>query len=320
MIFVASDGVRIHCQSRVRPDARADVLVLHGLGEHSGRYAEFAERLGRGGYNVHLLDWRGHGCSEGLTGHVAEFAQFHRDIASWVVYLVEHELLRKDRPVFLFGHSMGGLIALDFLLNFRDAPVQKFAGLALSSPAVGVLNPAAMLKPALDFRLPALLEQLHFPNGIAVDDLMHDKKKRAEFLADPLVHRKITISLFREMLGAIERVRDPKTALPLPVLLLYAGDDRIVDPEAEQKFAKNLKAKDKEVHGFRGFYHEIFNETKREEAYARFLDWLKKWTTPAKIKVRSSAKSSASKATAKGILRSRPARKATSTSISRKQR
>jgi len=318
MIFVASDGVRIHCRSHIRESARADVLVLHGMGEHSGRYEEFAARLGRAGCNVHLMDWRGHGCSEGLSGHVVDFNQFHRDFEGWVAGLEANGKLSKERPLFLFTHSLGGLIAVDYFLSFRDANPPQLAGLVLSSPAVGILNPAAILKPVFDLRFPALLEQLHFPNGIKAADLTHDKEKRAEYDNDPLVHGKITISLFRGMLAAIERATIAKSAFPCPVLVIYAEDDRVVDPEAVQKFAKNLKAEDKEVRGFRGFFHEVFNETKRDEAYKLLVGWLDKWTKPAKKNKSSSAKSSAHAPTAKATSRSLPVKKARSTSTSKR--
>lgn len=310
MIFLASDGIRIHCKSCTRENAKGDVLVLHGMGEHLGRYAEFAERLNKAGYNAHLMDWRGHGCSEGLSGHVEKFSQFFKDIESWIQFLEGQGLLDPIRPKFLFGHSMGGLIALDFAFHHRDAFVHSLDGIALSSPAVGVLNPIVLLKPVFDLALPGMLKQLHFPNGIKPEQLSHDKEILKEYANDPLVHNKVTIGLVREMLAAIDRVRRNKSALPFPALVLYGDQDSIVDPEALQKFAKNLQAVDKEVKEFRGFFHEVFNEKKRAQAYEIFLDWLNRWAKPQKQKAatrkstKSSSKSSGKKASVKAISRS----------------
>ena len=320
MIFSADDGTKPFSRSLLADDARGELLVIHGLGEHSGRYEEFSAHALKAGWSVHLLDLRGHGRSEGLGGHADNFRVFQGDLLAWLAALERESLLDERLPRVVFGHSMGGLIALEAFTPL------KASALALSAPAVAILSHFAQAKPLLDFGLPAMLERLHVPTGLKPEALSRDPEEQKAYARDPLVRKNLTIALFRGMLGAMEGLRGQVMAFEVPVAVFFGEADPIVDPRAMRKFANSLEAQDKEVHEFRGCLHEVFHDLKKAEAYARFEKWLKKCADQQpqqkqqSKKSKSSAKSSARGVIAKATSRSPRAKKAISTSTSKKRR
>lgn len=316
MIFTATDGLRIYYQSESPAYApKADLLIVHGLGEHLGRYDRLAADLCAEGIQVHRLDLRGHGRSEGIRGHVQNFQQFFSDLDEWQRSLKAAGLLDSSRPRFLLGHSLGGLIAMDYCLHCESEPASRILGLILTSPAFNPRTFATALKPFLDLPVLAAVEQLHFPSGIEAKYLSHEREVIEEFNADPLVHGKITLRLFRELLTAAERVLQTKKDLPVPVLAFVAEEDHLVDSVTTIKFIEKISGS-KELHLVRGAYHEIFNERKRKQAIGTLLRWMKEWSGPIATKTsdKNSSRSSVSAATKKGTSRSRRAKRARSIS------
>lgn len=304
MILQSADGTRLYSESLRVKNARGSLLVVHGLGEHSGRYHELAEEARSLKLDVHLFDLRGHGRSQGVRGHFTDIAEHHRDLDAWLNHLVASRDLRTDRPCYLLGHSLGGLIATTFSAQYvARPPLPEFAGLILSAPAFGIpWRPTRPLESRLVRHLPKMLRTVHVPTGIRPEDLSHDKDAVRAYREDPLNHSWITPAAFLALERAIEELPDVLPKIDLPVLFLLNGKDRVVETAAADRFAKKLSVAHPgtvEVKIFQRFFHEAFHETGKERALLELKKWILKQLLPKSKK--GSSRSSASGATAKGI-------------------
>lgn len=319
MIVRSSDGASIFFESSRVPNARGALLVIHGLGEHSGRYAELVKEARGLRLDVHLIDLRGHGRSSGTRGHFQSLEEIHQDIDAWMKHLVEAGDLKASLPCFLLGHSFGALVALTFAARYVPGPLYPhFSGLILSSPLMGVKwNPARALEAQLARRTPKFLQSLQIPTGIKFADLTHDEAEVARCQTDPLMHQWITPAGFLAMERGMNSLPKLVAQLNLPMLFLVSGQDKVVNPLATLGFAKKCSVAHPgkvEVRVFHNFYHEPFNELKKDRAFLELKKWilrcLPRNTIPSK---KNSSKSSASEATAKATSRSLRAKRAPST-------
>lgn len=308
MIFKSSDGTLIFCESFRAVKARGTILVIHGLGEHSGRFGEFAKECLKLKIDVHVLDLRGHGRSQGVRGHFSSMEELHGDIDSWLGHLVGTSELT-EQPCFLFGHSLGGLIATTYAAKYVQRPLYpKLHGLILSAPALGLrMNPLKLLEANLARKLPSFFRTIQVPAGIDPSFLSHDKEAVKKYKADPLVHSWITPAAFTAIEAAIATLPGLVADLDLSCLFLIPGKDKVVDSVATQKFAAKLSVAHSgkvEVKNFHSFFHESFHELKKERAYLELKKWILKCLLPAKPNnsKKNSSKSSAKGATARASL------------------
>ena len=266
--FTASDGDNLavqdwHLPEEVRP--RATVLVVHGLGEHGHRYDRFARTLNGWGFTVRSYDQYGHGDSGGVRGALPQSARFIDDLAD----IVESTRSRQPGvPLVLLGHSMGGLVAASFVAR-GVAPVDA---LVLSSPALATrLTPVQKLLMAI---VPRIAPNLAVGNGLDPAYLSHDPAVVAAYRADTRVHDRITGRLAAFFQEEGERVRGAAPQWTVPTLLLYAGDDRMVDPAGSREFAERAPQSLVTARCFPDLWHEIFNERDSEPVYAALRQWL----------------------------------------------
>jgi alpha-beta hydrolase superfamily lysophospholipase len=250
------------------PLARASLLVVHGLSEHSGRYEEFGHALAESGINVYALDLRGHGASEGRRGHVERFDHYLQDLDRFRSEI--QGTTESDLPLFVLGHSMGGLIVARYIEEYES----PFQGAIITSPwlatAMAVPRWKAMAASFLNKFLPSL------PIDADVDDryLSHDPLIITRYREDPLVHGKITPRLFAEASQAMGLVMQRSERIRIPVLLLLAGDDRIVDTRKSEAFARSLTAPDVTIRVLPEYYHEVLNDYDRETVFKEIHDWI----------------------------------------------
>ena len=266
--FTASDGDNLavqdwHLPPEVQP--RATILVVHGLGEHAGRYDALALRLNAWGFAVRSYDQYGHGESGGTRGGLSQPRRLLDDLAD----LVESTRHRApDLPLVLLGHSLGGLVAASFAAH----QVLPIDGLVLSSPLLQLrLNSVQKLMLSV---MPKLAPKLTVGNGLDPGFLSHDPAVVAAYRRDPLVHDRISGRLAAFMASECELVRARASAWSVPTLLLYAGNDRIVDPEGSRSFAAHAPRDLVIAKRFDGLYHEIFNERDAEPVFAALRQWL----------------------------------------------
>ncbi|MFZ4479388.1 MAG: alpha/beta hydrolase [Rhodoferax sp.] len=266
--FVASDGDNLAIQDwplEHGQPLRGVVLLVHGLGEHAGRYEHVARRLNEWGYAVRGHDQFGHGESGGPRGGLPSAHRLLDDLADIVDST--RSRMSRDTPLILLGHSMGGLVAARFVaLGIR--PVE---GLVLSSPALDPgLNAFQKLLVAL---LPKIAPDLRVGNGLDASLISHDPAVVAAYRLDKLVHDRVSARLARFIADGGPATVAAASDWKVPTLLLYAGADKLVNPAGSRAFAANAPQRVVSARCFEALYHEIFNELDAGPVF----DELKKW-------------------------------------------
>lgn len=248
-------------------EVKAVILIVHGLGEHSGRYANLAARLAPLGYAFYGLDHLGHGKSDGEREVVQHFEDYTAPLAS---YTMRVKCWQPDRPIFLLGHSMGGLIACHYLLD-RQA---DFRGAIISAPAIKV---GENITP-LTITMSKLLSVIAPKAGVLALDaslISRDPQVVRAYAEDPLVfHGKTPARLGAEMLKAMMRVSAEVGAISLPLFIIQGSEDKLVAPAGAQMLYDRCGSADKTFKVYEGLYHEVHNEPERETMFRDLEAWL----------------------------------------------
>ncbi len=268
--FRATDGLELYRQWW-RPDdvPRAVLAVVHGFGEHSGRYGNLVDWFVPKGFAVHALDQRGHGRSPGQRGHIPGFAQVRDDVRAFLDAVRGAE--GQDLPTFLIGHSQGGLTVLNYALHDPEGLAGVVAsGPLLSSPGVSPL----LLQ--LSKLFSKIWPTMSLNVGLDATALSHDREVVEAYVADPLVHGKASARLGVEVMEAVEWTQAHAADLRLPLLIVHGGADRLCSPEASRRFFENVTFADKERIEYKGFYHEVFNEVGKEKVLSDVEAWLER--------------------------------------------
>ena len=263
----SADGTALFFRSWRGPSPRASVAVVHGLGEHSGRYDHVGAFLAARGYDCWAGDVRGHGLSPGPRVHVDDFG-LYADDAGAVLDLAR----AAGGPLFLIGHSQGGLVALLRALRHPEG----LAGVVVSSPYLAAHPDAApkSVKLALAAVLLRVSPGFLIGSGLPTGALSHDPAVERDYLADPLVSRKASPAWLRAARRAQEEVKAGAPRFPVPVLVMAAGDDRLVDPAAVREWAARAPAATTTFVEWPGFFHEMFNEVGKERVLERVVEWM----------------------------------------------
>lgn len=256
----APDGLKVFYRCARAPQERARLVICHGLGEHSGRYANVIAPLLSRGISVWAPDLRGHGQSEGPRGHVAAFDRYLDDLAV-VVHIARREA-PPEMACFLLGHSLGGLVALRLAQRSPDL----VDGLVLSSPSLGLTVHVPALKSLLGKALSLLWPSFSMANELDPTRLSHDPAVVQAYIDDPLVHNRVSARWFTEFLAAMQAANREAFRLSLPCLLQLAGDDHLTSVTAAEAFFQGLGAADRTLRRYDGLYHEIYNAPDEERA------------------------------------------------------
>jgi alpha-beta hydrolase superfamily lysophospholipase len=267
--LTASDGENIAVLDWFLEDhvtSRGTVLIVHGLGEHAARYNNTARTLNHWGFSVRSYDQYGHGDSGGLRGALPHEHRLFDDLADVVDETRHH--MRSTEPLILLGHSMGGLVAAQFVLR----KIRRVDALVLSSPAFDPgLN---LLQKMLLATLPKFAPNLRVGNGLKVKYLSRDPKVVRDYQQDSMVHNRISARLAQFIAREGADVLDAAPAWTMPTLLMYAGSDLLVNPAGSRKFAQVAPKSVVYSHCYEHMYHEIFNEPDRMLAFERMRAWL----------------------------------------------
>lgn len=263
-----SPGTNLFTQCWTPPgEAVAAVAVIHGYGEHTGRYELLAQALVPHGYAVHAVDLPGHGRSSGRRGHIDDFGEY---VASASALIRTLRRRHAGRPVVLLGHSLGGLIAVRQAQSGSEPPDL----LVLSSPLIRLALPVSGAKLAAARLLARVAPARDIGNPLRAEDLSHDAEVVNACYSDCLIHRVATARWAVETLAAQKAALAAAPGLQLPLLLQYGGADAITDPGGSETLFAAVGSRDKTSRRYDGFFHEIYNETGRDIVFADLLRWL----------------------------------------------
>jgi len=267
--YNSQDGLNIFYRRYKADPEKAVMVIAHGLGEHSGRYVNVVERLVPKGITICAPDFRGHGKSDGKRGHVLSFGEYLEDL-----HPIVETALKEKKPgmkCFLLGHSMGGLIAINYAIRRQ----KTIDGLIISSPSLGVAVKVPAIKAALGKVMSSLWPGLSLNNELDASKISHDDKVVTAYKNDPLVHDRVSARWYTEFLSAMENANKEAQNIKVPVLMQIAGDDHLVNAGASKSFFGKLAIKDKMLHVYDGLYHEGYNE--RENDRKIVIDDLETW-------------------------------------------
>jgi alpha-beta hydrolase superfamily lysophospholipase len=251
------------------------LLIVHGLAEHSGRYMNVVNHFVPLGYAVYGIDHIGHGKSDGTRAYVKRFDDYRNTLK---VYFDMIYRWQPDKPIFLVGHSMGGLISAVYLLDHQA----ELVGAVLSGAVVKVpsnITPATLL---LGKMLSALIPRFGLL-GLDVNGVSRDPGVVRAYVSDPLVHTgKTTARLAAEMLKAMKYVSSQANKITLPIIIVQGSADKLVDPAGAQMLYDTVSSTDKEIRIYEGFYHEVFNEPEHDKVLRDVERWLEAHLGPRK--------------------------------------
>ncbi len=248
--------------------AQGLALIVHGLGEHSGRYRHVAAALTAAGFHCFGIDQLGHGKSGGLRGFIPDLRLAVDDLRCLYEIATEHDT---HKPVFLLGHSMGSLTCLEFTLRYPD----RLSGIALSGVAINgeYTRPAWLVKLCL-FAADYIPKLRLSPPG-SPRDLSHDDEIVNEWWDDPLIDRGMwRVGTSAALLLASRRIRQSAPQLTLPILALHGSDDHLVPASGAFFLQQNVSSTDVSVKIYEGMRHELVNETCRDEVIQTLTDWM----------------------------------------------
>jgi alpha-beta hydrolase superfamily lysophospholipase len=261
-------GIRIFFRWQPVEDARAVAVIIHGFADHSGRYGHVFEALAAAGIATLAIDKRGHGRSTGRRGFINRYEEYVDDVET-ALNLAE---ARADgKPLFLLGHSLGGLSVSRYLI---DRGGRRLKGAVLSSPALGVALAVPAWKDTLGQVMSKVWPSLAIPAGIEAHQVSRDKDIVAAYAADPLVFTSATARWYTETLASQAWVHARAQTIETPMLVLQAGEDSLVDPEATARFHGNLASDDKAFIRYDGLYHEVMNEPERAQVLGDVIAWI----------------------------------------------
>lgn len=263
--ITAGDNVQLFWRAW-EPDVpvRGTVCLVHGLGEHSGRYEHVAAAYVRAGIAFHAIDLRGHGRSEGPRGHTPSLTQWHDDI--------ELLLSRTDpeKSRILYGHSLGGALALSFGLHRPE----KLSGVLVTGPSLRISAEVPPVKAFMGKVMASILPTFSQRSGLIAADLSHDPLVVQAYIDDPLVHDRVSSRLFVDMLAAGEEMLERAADFHLPVFLINAEIDRLCDRTATEEFYAAVGSPDKTLHIWPTLFHEVHNEPEKDQVIREMVEWV----------------------------------------------
>jgi len=246
---------------------KAVLLVVHGLAEHCGRYGNMVNCFVPRGYAVYGLDHIGHGQSEGTRVYVDQFNDFTDNVK---IYFDMIRQWQPDIPIFVVGHSMGGLISTIYLLEHQN----ELTGAVLSAPLIKAGDETSALTITLANIISRILPKLPLVQ-VEAEGVSRDPAIVQAYIDDPLVYNgKVTARLGAELINAMRQAEAEAAAINLAILILQGGDDPLVNPAGAQMLYDHVRGVDKQIKIYDGLYHEIFNEPEHEQVLSDVETWL----------------------------------------------
>jgi alpha-beta hydrolase superfamily lysophospholipase len=268
--FIAYGKLPLYCQSwKPNIPTVAALIIVHGLSEHSARYMNLVNKLVPQGVTVHTFDHRGHGRSaKKLVAHVDSWVEYREDLRAFVNRVATIE---SNTPLFLMGHSMGGLIAANYVLHYP----QGLQGVILSAPPLGDAGVSPLLRLAARM-VSAIKPDTIFNSGLELSGISRDPLAVSAYQNDPLIHGKITARWSVEFFKAVKWSGDHAADFQPPVLIFHGDADTLVPIAGSRAFYDRIQQADKRYITYKGGYHESLSDIHHEQVVADIEDWLMK--------------------------------------------
>jgi len=267
--FLGVGRVRLYYQSwHPSEKSRALLILIHGLGSHSDIFSNLVQKLVTFDYAVYGLDLRCHGRSSGQRGYINSWDEFREDLT---IFLELIRTTNNNLPIFLVGHSLGGLIVVDYIL---DRP-ENISGAIALAPALGKVG-VSPLKLKLAKILDRICPRFFLRTGIDPAQYTRDKTLIEKYKQDPLIHHVATARLTAECFRVQKKILKQKNSLKIPLLVLHGGGDVITYPGATRKFIKKANLRYFQFKEYPGVAHDIQNDPDRELVFKDICDWLTK--------------------------------------------
>jgi alpha-beta hydrolase superfamily lysophospholipase len=246
-------------------NTKAVIILIHGLGEHIQRYIYWADLFKKEGFGFVGVDLPGHGRSEGKRGNIKSYALIGEMID---ILLKSCNQTFPGIPVYIYGHSLGGGIVLDYLLRRKP----RVKGAIVTSPWLRLSFEPARIKLIMSSVMKNLLPGLIQPSGLNVSHISHDEAVVEKYKTDPLVHGKISVSLFHGAMTAAKYSLTHASELKVRTLILHGSDDMITSPEGSREFAEKTGMAELKI--WEGGYHELHNEPFKDEVFKYIMNWI----------------------------------------------
>ena len=241
-------------------EAKGVIVIVHGAMEHHGRYEALADMWRYLGFHVVMGDLPAHGTTSRNRGHITSFDEYIEEVKTWIKEAKKYYL-----PLFLYGHSMGGLIVIRVLQETK----MDVQGVILTSPCLGVLSTPKMPLRTIAKVLNVVAPKMQFHSNITVEMATSNHEIRDAMENDSLFLRKVSVRWYSELIKAIEVAHEKQNEFPdVPLLLMQACEDKLVDKTRVRNWFDSLKISDKSYKEWPNCYHELFNEDEKDEIFA----------------------------------------------------
>jgi len=263
------DGLPLFAQAW-EPQTKVEgvICLVHGLGEHSSRYEHWAGKLTSAGFALLAFDLRGHGRSGGKRGDTPSYNHFAEDI-----YIMLDQAAKEfpGTPAFLYGHSLGGMLVLYYLI--KNKPDIK--GAVVTSPGLRTMLDQQKGKVTALRILEPIIPKITMPNGLELEGLSKDTDVVDKYRNDPLVHDRVSLRMGKGMIDTIDYIFSNASKIDIPLLLMHGSSDRITYHQGSEEIAEKINS-ECTLKIWDGLFHELHNEPEKDQVYDYLLDWLNK--------------------------------------------
>ena len=265
--FTGGDGLALYYQAWLPSSPpRATLINLHGLGDHSGLYPSIAAHFPGHGFAVYAYDMRGNGRSPGQRAYLGSWNEYRSDLHAFIQQV---RIWQPGSPIFVLGHSLGGLVVLDYALYFPAG----VSGVIAAAPPLGKVGVPPLLM-ALGRVMSRIWPRFSLEVGMDLSGLARDPTVIQSVLADPLFHRRGTARLSTEVTAAIARVQARAGDLSVPLLIVHGSADRMVPPEGSREFFQKVRHPIRQFREYPDAYHGLFADWDQEQVLADVERWL----------------------------------------------
>ena len=266
--FEGIGGLKIYFQLFKASKYNTVIIIVHGAGEHSGRYTFPIEYFVDKGIAFYGLDHRGNGRSEGRRGHIEKFSNYIEDLKSFVDIVKKRE---GEKKYFLLGNGMGGLITLRYIEKYPKG----IDGLIITSPLLKVEEETSKYKLTIREMLSKYLPKYLMTNEVDPYFLSQDREVVKKYINDKLAHNKVSARWLTEIISTVKEAHEEAGDIKTPILLMHAGADKVVSVNGSREFFDKIGSEDKDLIIYRGAYHEIMNDIGRDNVFKDVEKWLK---------------------------------------------